>query len=112
VNQNVAPAPPTPTSAPSTPAPLAGADLAQATELFDGKCATCHLESGKGDPHHKKDDIPDFTDASWQAKATDAEPRDAITNGRGKVMPAFKGSLTGVTKTELRESSDACSRTT
>lgn len=73
--------------------PLAGADLAKARALFDAKCATCHTKTGVGDHHHKKDGIPSFTDAAWQQRAGDDEIVSAITNGTGRVMPAFKGRL-------------------
>jgi mono/diheme cytochrome c family protein len=73
---------------------LEGADLARAEGLFKANCATCHLGSGKGDPHHKQHDIPDFTNAAWHAKESDTELTGSIANGHGKVMPAFKGKLT------------------
>jgi mono/diheme cytochrome c family protein len=73
--------------------PVEGADRARAQRLFKANCVTCHLESGKGDPHHRKDGIPDFTDATWHARKTDAELISAVENGTGKVMPAFKGKL-------------------
>ena len=77
------------------PIALEGEALARTAKLFDATCATCHTTSGKGDPHHRKDDIPDFTDRSWQAGETDAELRDAIAKGTGKVMPAFGEKLSG-----------------
>jgi mono/diheme cytochrome c family protein len=77
------------------PLALEGEALARAVGIFDATCSTCHLASGKGDPHHRKDDIPDFTDRAWQTGETDAELRDAIANGTGKVMPAFGEKLSG-----------------
>jgi mono/diheme cytochrome c family protein len=73
---------------------LEGADLTRAQGLFKANCATCHLESGKGDPHHAKDNIPDFTKAAWHTNKTDAALTATIENGKGKLMPAFKGKLT------------------
>jgi mono/diheme cytochrome c family protein len=84
-NANTAPTPPS----------ASGSDMAQAAQLYDTNCASCHLQSGKGDPHHKKDDIPDFTNAAWLAKEPDAELHRSIENGHGKVMPAFGSSLSG-----------------
>jgi cytochrome c6 len=69
------------------------AELARAKELFSANCAECHLESGKGDPHHRKDDIPDFTNAAWQAREQNDALVAAITDGKGDAMPAFKGDL-------------------
>jgi mono/diheme cytochrome c family protein len=87
-------------SAPTSVAPevrpvlLEGEALARTAKLFDATCATCHMTSGKGDPHHRKDAIPDFTDRAWQTGETDADLRDAIANGEGSVMPAFGEKLT------------------
>jgi mono/diheme cytochrome c family protein len=83
------------------PVALEGEALARTAKLFDATCATCHTTGGKGDPHHRKDDIPDFTDRSWQAGETDAELRDAIANGKEKIMPAFGGKLSAEQIDEL-----------
>ena len=72
---------------------LEGADLAKAQQLYTTNCASCHLQSGKGEAEHKKDGIPDFTDASWHTQHQDAEIKNAIQNGVGKIMPSFKGKL-------------------
>jgi cytochrome c oxidase cbb3-type subunit 3 len=53
-------------------------------------CAGCHGADGKGKPAFK--DIPDFTNAAWQAKETDAELIETIKNGH-KPMPAYKDKL-------------------
>lgn len=93
-----APAPPTNSNASAAntaPAPdvrpiaLEGEALARTAKLFDATCAVCHTASGKGDASHRADGIPDFTDRAWQAAETDAELREAIANGKEKVMPAF-----------------------
>lgn len=57
-------------------------------------CATCHGEDGKGNPtmKAKMKDLPDFTDAAWHKKATDAEMIETIKNGH-KPMPAYKDKL-------------------
>lgn len=73
--------------------PLAGAELEKARTLFDAKCATCHTKTGVGDHHHKKDGIPSFADVAWQQRTGDDEIVSAITNGTGRVMPAFKGKI-------------------
>jgi mono/diheme cytochrome c family protein len=89
-----APATNTPTQQPAIhEGPLEGADLANARALFKANCATCHLESGTGDPHHRKDGIPDFTNAPWQAERSDLEVSAAVRAGKGKLMPAFEGKL-------------------
>jgi mono/diheme cytochrome c family protein len=74
--------------------PLDAEQLARAATLFRANCATCHRANGKGDPHHRKDRIPDLTDAAWQEGRTDAELTASITNGLGSVMPAFGATRT------------------
>jgi mono/diheme cytochrome c family protein len=72
---------------------LEGAELARATQLFATNCASCHLASGTGSPHHRRDGIPDFTDPAWHAEHSDAEMRASVENGVGPVMPAFNKRL-------------------
>ena len=39
-------------------------------------------------------DVPNFASAHWQATRSDAQLARAIIEGRGAVMPAFRGTLT------------------
>lgn len=89
-NANVAPAP---APVETRPVALEREALARTAKLFDATCATCHMRNGKGDPHHRTDNIPDFTDRAWQAAEKDEDLRDTITKGTGKVMPAFGAKL-------------------
>jgi mono/diheme cytochrome c family protein len=73
--------------------PLDGEDLARSRTLFKANCATCHLESGTGDPHHRRDGIPNFRDASWQGRVSDDALTASVRNGKGKLMPGFATSL-------------------
>jgi cbb3-type cytochrome c oxidase subunit III len=54
------------------------------------KCASCHQPDGKGKQGIKE--IPNFTDAAWQKKTTDAEMIKTIKEGH-KPMPAYKDKL-------------------
>ena len=81
-NQNAAGAT-TPTSAP------AGGEGAALYHSLS--CAACHGADGKGNATMK--DIPNFTDAAWQKKATDAEMTTVIQNGKPP-MPPYKSRLT------------------
>lgn len=54
-------------------------------------CAVCHGADGKGNAQMK--DIPNFTDAAWQKKASDAEITTVIQNGKPP-MPPYKSRLT------------------
>jgi mono/diheme cytochrome c family protein len=58
------------------------------------KCVSCHQADGKGVAVMKASmkDLPDFTDAAWQKKATDVEMIETIKNGH-KPMPAYKDKL-------------------
>ncbi|MGE0129007.1 MAG: c-type cytochrome [Blastocatellales bacterium] len=64
-----------------------------AAALFDAKCAMCHGKDGRGTKFAKEKGAPDFNDSEWQKAHTDAQINDAITNGRGKSMPTWKGKL-------------------
>jgi mono/diheme cytochrome c family protein len=95
-NKNTAAA----TPAPATPnANATGASkvatTVDAAALFSNdsapKCASCHEADGKGKKAISKD-MPDFTDAAWQKKATDAEMTETIKNGH-KPMPPYKDKL-------------------
>ncbi len=39
-------------------------------------------------------DVPDFSSARWQASRSDAQLARIVLEGRGAVMPAFRGTLT------------------
>jgi mono/diheme cytochrome c family protein len=74
-----------------------------ADQVYDGKCMKCHGANGdgKGKMADLLDPKPtDFTAADWQAKATDADITEAITNGGkssklkiGRKMPDFGAKL-------------------
>ncbi|HEX8090310.1 MAG TPA: c-type cytochrome, partial [Blastocatellia bacterium] len=67
------------------------ASSADAAALFAAnKCTGCHGPDGKGNPNIK--DVPNFTDAAWQKKTTDAEMTKTINDGH-KPMPAYKDKL-------------------
>ena len=70
------------------PAPTAASNV-NAADLFAAqKCTGCHGADGKG----KLKGSPDFTDAAWQKKQTDAEMVETIKKGH-KPMPAYEDKL-------------------
>jgi mono/diheme cytochrome c family protein len=70
------------------PAPTPAAS-ANGAELFAAqKCVGCHGADGKG----KLKGSPDFTDAAWQKKRTDAEMIETIKKGH-KPMPGYEDKL-------------------
>ncbi|HEX8087513.1 MAG TPA: c-type cytochrome [Blastocatellia bacterium] len=69
------------------------ASAADGTTLFGAKCALCHGKNGAGLPNWKAKGQPDFTNADWQKSHSDAQIVEAVKNGKGKFMPAFKAKL-------------------
>lgn len=61
-----------------------------AASVFSENCANCHGANGKGVLRG----TPDFTSAAWQSSRTDAQLTASITNGKGRLMPAWNGKLT------------------
>jgi hypothetical protein len=60
--------------------------------LYNRYCIRCHGVDGRG--VWDIPDVPDFTDARWQACRTDHQLVRIILEGRGAVMPPFRGTLT------------------
>jgi len=63
-----------------------------APTLYKQYCVKCHGADGKGLESLKSVDIPDFTDAKWQASRTDQTLTESITQGKG-VMPGMKDTI-------------------
>jgi mono/diheme cytochrome c family protein len=59
--------------------------------LYNRYCIRCHGVDGRG--VWDIPDVPNFTDARWQACRTDAQLARIILEGRGAVMPPFRGTL-------------------
>ncbi|MEW6212671.1 MAG: c-type cytochrome [Acidobacteriota bacterium] len=53
------------------------------------KCGGCHGPDGKG----KIKGVPDFSDAAWQKKTSDAAMTEQIKKGKLPKMPAYEGKL-------------------
>jgi hypothetical protein len=60
--------------------------------LFNRYCIRCHGVDGRG--VWDIPDVPDFTNLAWQASRPDPYLTRVILEGRGAVMPAFRGTLT------------------
>jgi mono/diheme cytochrome c family protein/uncharacterized membrane protein len=75
------------------PAPARAATPAD-RELFRQHCVKCHGADGTGKlVRAEQSEIPDFTDASWQARRTDAQLLASILDGKGKQMPSWRGKI-------------------
>jgi cbb3-type cytochrome c oxidase subunit III len=60
--------------------------------LYSRYCIRCHGVDGRG--IWDIPDVPNFTNAVWQASRSDGQLARAILEGRGAVMPPFRGTLT------------------
>jgi cytochrome c oxidase cbb3-type subunit 3 len=59
--------------------------------LFNRYCIRCHGVDGRG--VWDIPGVPNFTDSHWQASRSDAQLACIILEGRGAVMPPFRGTL-------------------
>ena len=60
--------------------------------LYNRFCIRCHGVNGRG--VWDIPDVPDFTNTVWQATRPDDYRSRVILEGRGAVMPPFRGTLT------------------
>jgi mono/diheme cytochrome c family protein len=60
--------------------------------LFNRYCIRCHGVDGRG--VWDIPGVPDFTNPRWQATRSDSQRARIILEGRGAVMPPFRGALT------------------
>jgi mono/diheme cytochrome c family protein len=63
-----------------------------AASLFNRYCIRCHGVDGRG--VWDIPGVPDFTTARWQTSRSDDQIARIIIEGRGAVMPTFRGTLT------------------
>jgi cytochrome c oxidase cbb3-type subunit 3 len=67
-----------------------GYDAAAGRKIFADNCASCHGDTGKGNPEMG---APNLTDKIWLYGSDEATLIETITNGRAGVMPAWSGRL-------------------
>jgi mono/diheme cytochrome c family protein len=60
--------------------------------LYNRYCIRCHGVDGRG--VWDIPNVPNFTNAHWQASRSDSQLVRIILEGRGAVMPPFRGTLT------------------
>jgi Cytochrome C oxidase, cbb3-type, subunit III len=60
--------------------------------LYNRYCIRCHGVDGRG--VWDIPGVPDFTNVRWQETRSDAQRARIIIEGRGAVMPPFRGALT------------------
>ena len=62
--------------------------------IFQRFCKSCHGPDGRGTTlRDQTPSIPDFTSQLWQKRRNPPELTTAILEGKGTVMPAFRGKL-------------------
>jgi mono/diheme cytochrome c family protein len=101
----IAPQPTQPTVAPTTKRPpteqrtsapdaQTAARLRAATGLYRQYCLSCHGSDGRGQEIKAgMPTIPDFSGRAWQEAASNAQLAVSILDGKGTLMPAFRGRL-------------------
>ncbi|MBK9082611.1 MAG: cytochrome-c oxidase, cbb3-type subunit III [Rhizobiales bacterium] len=70
------------------------ADVKAGQQIFAENCAVCHGDNAKG---NQDLGAPNLTDAIWLYGADKATIVEAVTNGRGGVMPTWSGRLDDTT---------------
>jgi mono/diheme cytochrome c family protein/uncharacterized membrane protein len=96
-SKNLSESPQATTSRPRAP-PIQGAAASVETRagsrLFRQHCVRCHGVDGTAERARARlPRIPDFTDAGWQHRRTDARLLASILDGKGATMPAFRGKI-------------------
>ncbi len=62
--------------------------------IFQRFCKSCHGSDGRGFTlRHQTPSIPDFTSQVWQQRRSPPQLTTTILEGKGTVMPAFRGKL-------------------
>jgi mono/diheme cytochrome c family protein len=77
--------------APAQPRPAARSHTVAA--LFGRYCSSCHGQDGRGEARAEMPSLPDFSSRSWQAGRNDAHLAATILEGKGALMPAWRGRL-------------------
>jgi mono/diheme cytochrome c family protein len=62
--------------------------------LYGRFCQGCHGASGQGNRDAGVKNVPDFTEADFHDRRSEARLVASILNGKGDAMPAFNGKLT------------------
>ena len=102
-NNHPVPSPsrPVPVNVRPTPSKQNGEHLQPVQELFRQHCARCHGDDGRGRRSRSLENVPDFTDAAWQARRTNPQLSASILAGRNDAMPSFDGRLSAAEVRDL-----------
>jgi quinol-cytochrome oxidoreductase complex cytochrome b subunit/mono/diheme cytochrome c family protein len=84
-----------PSAKPPSPPPVSAEMAARtrvATGLYRQYCLVCHGADGRGyEIRGSMPTIPDFTSGVWQDSVSNAQLGASILDGKGTLMPAFRG---------------------
>jgi cytochrome c oxidase cbb3-type subunit 3 len=75
-------------------APDAGADLPRGQKIFEANCTPCHGADGRGNTAFG---APNLTTQVWLYGPAKADIIERVTNGGGRVMPAWSARLDATT---------------
>jgi mono/diheme cytochrome c family protein/uncharacterized membrane protein len=82
-----------PRSTPGKPSASA-ATVPPVRELFRRHCVKCHGDDGTGSAARGQlPAVPNFTEASWQARRSDAQLLASILDGKGPKMPPWRDKI-------------------
>ncbi len=77
---------------PSVPSAETAARLRVASGLYRQYCLICHGADGKGsEMKAAMPTIPDFTGPAWQDSVTNPQAAISVLDGKGALMPSFRG---------------------
>ncbi len=86
------PAPVAAAPAPAAPSAVTVGRLRAVTRLYRQYCLTCHGVEGKGtEMRTGMATLPDFSGRAWQEGKNDEQLAVNVLNGKGELMPSFKG---------------------
>jgi mono/diheme cytochrome c family protein len=87
--------PPTTTPAPAPAREDVAVRMRAATVIFRQYCLSCHGIDGRGsEMKPAMPAIPDFTGRAWQEGVRDPQLVVSILDGKGTLMPSFRGRVT------------------
>src|SRR5262249_1666329 len=85
-------APERPKGAPSRETDESAARLRVATTMYRQYCLICHGADGRGlEMKPSMPTMPEFTGRAWQESVGQAQLTASILDGKGTLMPAFRG---------------------
>jgi quinol-cytochrome oxidoreductase complex cytochrome b subunit/cytochrome c len=93
---------PVPAPSPTRPSAEMAARMRVAAGMYRQYCLLCHGANGKGQElRSAMPTMPDFTRPSWQSEVSNARLAVSILDGKGALMPAFRGRVSAEQSRDL-----------